>query len=303
MQRARRAVVAGLGIAGLGVIALAWIGSARANDPNDPDVVTTVDAGTHPIAAAVQAGRHLRIDGPRGPIHVWIPAGYHADTAATIVYVHGYWDTVDTAWTTHQLPEQAALSGLNAMLIAPEAPSHQRMPVNYPDLTEVIRIVEDELGVPRGAALTAAIGHSGAFRTLNAWLDEPMLDHLVMIDAMYGDEDLIVEWYRSSNRHRLIMVGEDTVLGTESVSAKLPDQGVTLDRFPPSYELWPPEARRARLVYIRAQFGHMALVTEGIVLPSILRLFPVERLADLPWKEPLGSLPPLIDGGTDAAAD
>jgi hypothetical protein len=300
VHRARTAVIAGLGLAGLGVLALAWIGPASANDP----VATpAIDARPGPIAAAVQAGRHLRIDGPRGPIHAWIPAGYRADTAATIVYVHGYWDTVDTAWTTHQLPEQVALSGLNAMLIAPEAPSHQRMPVNYPDLTEVIRIVEDQLGVPRGAALTAAIGHSGAFRTLNAWLDEPMLDQLVMVDALYGDEDLIVDWFKTSKRHRLIMVGEDTVLGTESVAAKLPDEGVTLDRFPPSYELWPPEAKRARLVYIRAQFGHMALVAEGLVLPSILRLLPIERLADLPWKQPLGSLPPFSDGGVPTAAD
>ena len=74
----------------------------------------------------VAGHRHLRLEGPHGPRHVWIPPGYTAETGATIVYVHGYFNNVDTAWTAHQLPEQAALSGLNAILIAPEAPIIQK---------------------------------------------------------------------------------------------------------------------------------------------------------------------------------
>ncbi len=289
MHRARIAVVAGLSLVGL-----VWLGAALAQQQGS--AAAPVDAG--PITTAVQAGRHLRLEGPRGPIHVWIPAGYRADTGATIVYVHGYFHNVDKAWTAHQLPEQAALSGVNAILIAPEAPIQQKVPVNYPDLTELIRFVEDEAGVLRGAALTVAIGHSGAYRTIYEWLDEPMLDQVILVDAMYGDEDPIVAWATVSDRHRLIMIGEDTVLGTEAVAAKLPDL-VTLDRFPPAYELWPAEAKAARLLYIRSQFAHMPLVTEGIALPSVLRLLPVERLAELPWKLPLGSLP-RFDAGSDA---
>jgi hypothetical protein len=32
------------------------------------------------------------------------------------------------------------------------------------------------------------------------------------------------------------------------------------------------------------------------VLPSVLRLLPVELLADQPWQHPLGALPPQADG-------
>lgn len=290
MHRARIAIVAGLGL-----VALVSLGAALAQQRGS--AATPVDAGG-PIATAVAAGKHLRLDGPRGPVHVWIPAGYRADTGATIVYVHGYFTTIDKAWADHQLPEQAALSALNAILIAPEAPIIQKAPVNYPDLTELLRFVEDKAGIVRGAALTVAIGHSGAYRTIYDWLDEPMLDQVILVDAMYGDEDTIVEWAKASERHRLIMIGEDTVLGTEAVAAKLPDV-VTLDRFPPTYELWPAEAKAARLLYIRSQFSHMPLVTDGHALPSVLRLLPVERLAELPWKLPLGSLPRL-DAGIDA---
>jgi len=279
------------------LVGLAWLGLALAGDPTRN---ATIDAGQ--LASAVAGGRHVRIDGPRGPIHVWIPASYHADTGATILYVHGYFDDADTAWTGHQLPEQFALSALNAIFIVPEAPIAQKTPINYPDLGELLRLVEDKTGVLRGAALTVAVGHSGAFRTLQTWLDEPLLDQLVMVDAMYGDEDLIVGWYRASPRHRLIMVGEDTVLGAESVAAKIPET-VTLNRIPPAYELWPAEARTARHLYVRAQFQHMPLVTDGIVLPSLLRLLPVERLPDEPWQLPVGSLLPLPDAAVDAPAD
>jgi len=293
VHRARIAAVVGLGLLGL-----VGLGGALAQQSGSA-VVTPADAAVGPIATAVAAGKHLRLDGPHGPIHVWIPAGYHAETGATIVYVHGYWNTVDSAWASHQLPEQAALSALNAILIAPEAPIQQKVPVNYPDLTELLRFVEDKAGIVRGAALTVAMGHSGAYRTIYEWLDEPMLDQVVLVDAMYGDEDVIVEWTKASDRHRLIMIGEDTVLGTEAVAAKLPDL-VTLDRFPPAFDLWPAEAKAARLVYIRSQFAHMPLVSEGVALPSALRMLPIDRLADLPWKLPLGSLPKLPDAGADA---
>jgi hypothetical protein len=298
-MRARR-VIGGLGLVGLG--GLVWLGLAVARNAGSAparEVKTT-------IAAAVSAGRHVRIDGPRGAIHVWIPPGYRADTGATVLYVHGYFDDVDTSWVGHQLPEQFALAATNALLVAPEAPVAQKLPINYPDLGELLRLVEDHTGVTRGAALTVAIGHSGAFRTLQAWLDEPLLDQLVMIDAMYGDEELIATWLRASPRRRLITVGEDTILGTESFAARFPAETITIDRVPPAYELWPIDVatlRAAKHVYLRAQYEHMPLVTEGIVLPAVLRLLPIEPLATLPWQLPLGSLPPLPDAAVDAPVD
>jgi hypothetical protein len=279
------------------MVGLVCLGAALAQEPPLLPVATEVHG---PITRALAAARHVRIDGPRGPIHVWIPASYHADTGATIVYVHGYFDDADTAWTGHQLAQQFALSALNAVFVVPEAPVAQKVPINYPDLGELLRLVQDGTGVTRGAALTVAVGHSGAFRTLQTWLDEPLLDQLVMVDAMYGDEDAIVGWMRASPRHRLIFVGEDTLLGTESAADKLPDT-LTIDRVPPTYDTWPAAARTARSVYVRAQFAHMPLVTEGIVLPSLLRLLPVELLPDEPWQLPLGSLPPLPDARIDDA--
>lgn len=290
MHRGRVAVAAGLGISAFA--GLVWLGAALADDPD----AAPAPAPPSPLAVAVASGMYQRIDGPHGPIHVWIPAGYRPETGATVIYVHGYWDTADTAWTTQQLAAQFAMSAGNAMYVVPEAPSQQKVPVNYPDLGELLRVVEDATGRPRGAALTVALGHSGAYRTLEAWMDEPLLDQMVMIDALYGEDDKVVAWAKASSRHRLILVGEDTLVGTEAVAAALPEAYV-MDRFPPTYELMPAEARAARIVYLRAQYSHMALVRGGVVIPSVLRLVPMERLPDLPWQLPLGALPPPPDAG------
>ena len=291
MQRGALVLAASAAIAAVCVVGWAIAGNT-----------VVAPAVVHPVTAAVAAGKHVRIDGPHGAIQVWIPASYHADTGATIIYLHGYYDDADSSYIGHRLPEQFAMSALNAIFIVPETPSAQKTPINYPDLGELLSLVEDKTGVARGMALTAVVGHSGAFRTIDAWLDEPLVDTLVMIDSMYGNEEQIAAWYKASPRHRLITIGEDTLQYNEQLSRMLPDM-LVVDRIPPTYDTWPPEAKLARAVYARAQFMHMPLVTDGIVLPSLLRLLPVELLGDEPWTTPLGGLPQGPDAAVDAPAD
>ena len=285
VHRARAALVTAIGAA-----ALCWLGCALAHTAPPPAAPADAPAAIHPVTAAVAAARHVRIDGPHGAIHVWIPPGFQSDTGATIIYLHGYYDDADSSYVGHRLPEQFAMSALNAMFIVAETPPAPKTPLNYPNLGELLQIVEDKTGVTRGMALTAVVAHSGAFRTVDAWLDEPLVDELVLIDSMYGNEEQIEAWYRSSPRHRLITVGEDTLIYNEALLRQLPDM-LVLDRVPTTYETWPPEARLARALYVRAQYMHMPLVTDGIVLPALLRLLPVPLLADEPWQQPLGSLP------------
>lgn len=281
----RRAVITLLvSVATAGTLALGW---AIADELPPAD-----SKETHPLAIAVNAGRHIRIDGPHGPVHVWIPPGYRADTGATIVYVHGYYDNADTAYIGHRLPEQFAMSALNAVFVVPEAPVATKIPVNYPSLGALLQLVEDKAHVQRGMALTAVLGHSGAYRTISAWLDEPLVDQLVLIDGMYACDDKVEAWYRASPHRRFITIGQDTLLWNEQLARSLPEM-VVLDLVPPTYDTWPPEARTARALYIRSQFAHMPLVTEGIVLPSLLRLLRAERLPNAPWQHPLGNLPAL----------
>jgi hypothetical protein len=120
---------------------------------------------------------------------------------------------------------------------------------------------------------------------------------------MYGDEETLATWLRASPRRRLITIGEDTIMGTESFASKFPRETLIMDRIPPAYEFWPPQAKSVKHLYVRAQYAHMPLILDGIVLPSVLKLLPVEKLPDLPWRLPVGSLPPLPDAAVDAPGD
>jgi len=287
-------------LAGAAALAVVIGGGALARSRSRAD-----DAGVAtPLAPtvleqAVAAGRTFTWTSAHGPIKVWVPAGYHADGAAIVLYVHGYYTDLDQAWVEHQLPEQFALASVNAVFIAPEAPSGARQAVAWLALEDLLAEVFAHVDVARPMGEVIAVGHSGAYRTLLPWLEYPLLDTVVAVDSTYAEVDTWLAWMAASSRHRLIVVGDDTVRWTEELIAtleqRLPGQVVTLDRIG-TIEDVPAEARTARAVYFRSQYSHLPLVTSGLVLPVLLRLVPVEVLADGPWREPLG-LPARLDAG------
>ena len=46
----------------------------------------------------LKTSRTFALATAHGPVHVWVPAGYHPDGAAIVLYVHGYYTGVDKAW-------------------------------------------------------------------------------------------------------------------------------------------------------------------------------------------------------------
>ncbi|MBK7071050.1 MAG: hypothetical protein IPH44_02005 [Myxococcales bacterium] len=255
-----------------------------------------------PLPAAVAAGHAWELATAAGPIHVWAPAGYHPDGAAVVLYVHGYDTDVDAAWRDHRLPEQFALAAVNAVFIAAEAPAGSRQAVRWPALEDLLAEVFAAIDLPRPTGALIAIGHSGAYRTLLAWTAAPALDWIISLDATYGEVDAWRGWMAASAAHHLIFVGDDTVRWTEELARGLAeDLGagavVTVDDLAELDDELGPARADARAIYLRTGVGHMPLVTAGRAIPRLLRLAPVEVLADAPWRAPLG-LPPLaLDAG------
>jgi hypothetical protein len=222
-------------------------------------------------------GRHWRLDTAHGPVHVWTPPGYHAATAGVAVYVHGYYTRVDTAWEQHQLATQFAASGRNALFIVPGAPRGNRQEVYWRSLGDLLREVRRHTGLvlpwsEPGRAIVA-LGHSGAYRTLLAWLGEPQLEHITLLDGLYGNEQPFLDWLDEGAQRgrRLTLVGLDTLRWSELLTSHHPDTH-ELDWIPEHPDDVPAAARSARLLHIRSQFGHMELVTEGKAMPVLLRL-------------------------------
>lgn len=230
-----------------------------------------------PRAAVAGKASHVRLVTPSGPIHVWKPATYDAATAGIVVYVHGYFTRVDRAWRQHRLARQFAVSRVNAVFIACDAPVGPRDDVRWASIAALLETVAASVELPEGRV--AVVGHSGAHRTLSAWLGEGRIDTIVLVDAMYGDMPQFRAWLDADPGHRLIDVADQTRPWTDALHAELPET-LVFERFPSRRVGKLAGARDARVVYVRSQLDHMSLVTDGIALPMLLRALRMPRAGE-----------------------
>lgn len=201
------------------------------------------------------------------------PARHSPETGGIVVYAHGYFTDIDTAWCEHKLASQFAASGRDALFIAPEVPKGLGIEPQFPELGEVIRIARRaHLVRPWGPIV--AIGHSGAYRTMAGWLDYRDLDHVILLDALYGREEIYLGWLDDPNaRHRrLSIVAFDTLPWTEPALAGIDKNIAVIDQFPRKTSDVPELERRARVQYIKSQYDHMSIVRGGAVIPVMLRM-------------------------------
>lgn len=196
---------------------------------------------------------HRRFETAQGAVHVWMPERYDAATADLVLYVHGYWVDVDTAWAEHALPLQFAASGRNALFVVPEAPSGNEDSVAWPRLDALVDAVRSQgIDVPPGPAI--AVAHSGGYRTVLPWLRDDRLRSVVLLDAMYGGEAQWVDWLEGDPVRRLIVKAALTARRTDQFLEGVGEGGV-----------------RARIEVERPGLGHMELVTGRETIPAVLR--------------------------------
>jgi len=236
-------------------------------------------------SASARPEHHTRLKTKHGAVHLWTPAGYEQATAATVVYIHGYYTDVDHAWVRHRLARQFRASGLNALFIAIEAPAGDNDGVYWESLEDLLDTVSQSQPVPTGRLI--AIAHSGGHRTVTMWLDDPFLDTIALVDAAYNHLELYASWLDASEDHRLIDVGDLTRNQTDAFHSGIPET-LVIDRFPkPERGALPDEALHARVVYIKSNMGHMELVTRGIAIPMILRSLAAPLVAEHDRSAPL----------------
>jgi len=227
----------------------------------------------------VQGGKHFRIKTSRGAVHVWFPPDYDRATAGTVIYVHGYYTDADGAWREHELAKQFKASHQNALFIVPDAPAGNDDEVQWPALKDLRKAVaRANIHLPDGPVVV--MGHSGAFRTVMQWVDHKLVDQIILLDALYAGESAFDEFIASGKRagdHKLIVVAAST--SEESASfAKRYKFAVARERMPSAAGGFTKRERGAKLLYIRSQFEHMAIVTSGKVIPTLLRVTPLKAI-------------------------
>jgi hypothetical protein len=212
----------------------------------------------------------------QGPVHVWWPRNYRPASATLVIYVHGFYTHVDDAVEQHRLFAQFRDSGRNALFIVPEAASAGRDVAPWPKLDALLEAVEKQVKVklPQGGLML--IGHSGAYRNLTQWLEHPKVSTLVLIDALYGGDDDFRSWLAAESDHvkQLVLVGFETSLRTSFFLKKHPE-AVRLDDVPWLFDGLTAKQKTARVLSMDSRrYDHMALITDGRVLPLLLHSLP-----------------------------
>ncbi len=269
-----RHVANGTVMTGLGVLGLAGFVAAFAVFGRN-----TPEPSTRPgWEVEAETGQHRRIETPNGPVHLFVPKAYDSSTAGTVFYVHGYFNDVDSAWKQHELATQFASSGRNALFVVPEAPVGANDGVRWQNLGSLMETVarQGEIEVPTGPSVVMV--HSGGWRTLQPWLGVGDIDTVLMLDGLYGAEAELTKWLGDRGNHpvSLVLVGFDTTPQTEKFIAAFPD-AETLDEVP-AIARTKRSSHKGRLVFMRSQYGHMEIVTQGSVIPSVLQLTPLGAL-------------------------
>jgi hypothetical protein len=234
-------------------------------------IAVTGTASAAPVRSKEAGGEHIRIETRNGPVHVFTPPGYKPETAGIALYVHGYYTDVDRAWKEHKLAEQFARSGVNALFIAPEAPDGMKQPVFWPDLHDLLVEVRRATGLGRPWGPVVAMVHSGGYRTAVKWLEQDVLERLILLDAMYGEEEAFRDWMEADARHgrrQLIVVGADTLRWTEAFGREM--KAREHDSIPDRAE--DVRADSGEVHYFRGQYRHMDLVTNGKVIPVLFEM-------------------------------
>ena len=232
---------------------------------------------TEYVEQLLDDGKYVRFGTKdNGPVHVWRPRSYKADTAVTILYLHGFFTSVDQAMREHQLTAQFRDSGRNALFIVPEARSWRTDPVFWPDLEKLLAAVEKRLKIKRPKGPIILMGHSGGYRTIAGWLGHENIDQVLLVDGLYGNETEFRQWLddpAATATRQLVLVGFDTQQRAEWLLKKRP-LSVVVDQLPWLYDELPPAIRKASLVSVQSErLDHMQLVTDGRLLPWLLHAF------------------------------
>lgn len=179
-------------------------------------------------------------------MHLWCRGD--RPLTSVVVYVHGYWDTADSAFEGHQLAQQFAASQLDALFVVVEAPSGPKQSVVVNELDALL----GELQLGALPQRTLLIGHSGGNRTLKQWLRSERARDVVLLDGLYGSTKEWTEWLAKNGDARFALVSQHTA---------------------PQAEKFMKTAPRAQVRNVAAGCSHMEIVKGGQWLVRELRDF------------------------------
>ncbi len=221
--------------------------------------------------APLLGGEHLRLPTSRGAIHLWAPPGYDRRRAGVVLLAHGYGTSADRVWRDSRLAAQFRASGRNALFIVPDGPGGGEAPVLWPHLSELLTTVASRMCAELPTGPATVVGHSSGLRTVAAWLRDPRVREVVLLDGLYGQRVALGEWLAGDPRRRLLLVAARTRSTAESWVRGIP-RARQLAYVPRVAGELTAVERAAPLLYLRSQYQHTEMLQRPVVLPLALRI-------------------------------
>jgi hypothetical protein len=234
-------------------------------------------------------GEHVRIETEYGPVYVWRPPFYDGHTAGIVVYVHGYFTTLDQTWSEDHLDAQFQASGRNAIFIAPQSPRSNHDQVSWKSLEALLQTVDEQtpFGLPHGPVVL--MGHSGAFRTILCWLNDPRVRDVILLDGLYSGQREFRSWLRNSQpktSHRMVLVANVTSQQSSRLARQVPGT-IRRSNIPEAFSGFTSKQVHARILYMRSQYEHADIITSGKVIPLVLQLTNLSASLPVPGERPV----------------
>ena len=193
-----------------------------------------------------------------------------------IFWFHGWHNNVDTAAQYYQLVRQMQESGLNAVLVMPEAAKDAAD--SYGGKLELPgvfkKLVEDVLaelgsrkvvnsGTKPGNILLG--GHSGGGEVISFIVDRGQVDirEVVMFDGLYDGTEMFMAWLAKDKKHRFVHMDTDFGYGPKDESLrmmKLLDSAGTPYQYIDEDKIGTAAFPDARILFIHSKRQHNDII-------------------------------------------
>lgn len=239
-------------------------------------MVASAPAGDEPPVEPIDC----RLETARGVLRAWRQGDYDARRSGLVVYVHGYGTSLDRTWVEDDLPGQFDAARRDALFVGVSGPASREQPVAFPDLDEALTTLANgcSLILPRGPLVL--LGHSAAYRTFLHWLGARRPRQIVLLDALYGRVNVAPfrRWVLAGTPRRprqLVLLAEETLAESRLLARGLRGARARA-RLPESAQGFTPAEHSARVLVVRSQYGHDAIVQGRQAIPVLLGLGPLK---------------------------
>jgi len=234
----------------------------------------------------------MKLTGGFGTVYVWHPA-YKGDIKNVVIHFHGYnadptmikkilswrpWKhkkgstpwKIDEFWKNGRLEEQFRLSGMkNTLFVVPESSRGNKGDRMQKDPRGLLEFVQKETGINTNKDLIV-MAHSGGEFTVPYWIEDPRVNWIVLLDALYGDAvpNQFHKWLAESEANRAILVATSTSAGSLARHREF------AGKYCPIEFTGKSKIRRSvdckKVMYMEAPEDHSALVYSQNVIPKVL---------------------------------